>query len=53
MRNPFTILSIATALVSIPLLAQSAPHRNDKNLVSTQSYPSGLVQLKYEVMHDS
>lgn len=30
MRTPFTILSIATALVSSPLLAQSAPHRSDK-----------------------
>jgi len=30
MRTPFTILSITTALVSSPLLAQSAPHSGDK-----------------------
>ncbi len=30
MRTPFTILSISTALVSNPLLGQSAPHISDK-----------------------
>lgn len=30
MKTPFTILSIATALVSSPLLGQSTPHRSDK-----------------------
>jgi predicted transcriptional regulator YdeE len=30
MRTPFTILSIATALVSSPLLGQNAPHISDK-----------------------
>jgi predicted transcriptional regulator YdeE/GNAT superfamily N-acetyltransferase len=30
MRTPFTILSVATALVSSPLLGQNAPHISDK-----------------------
>ncbi|MBS0272634.1 MAG: hypothetical protein JSR85_08330 [Proteobacteria bacterium] len=99
-----TILSIATTLVSSPLLAQSISHSGDKtnfteestmsheviqkpailvigidcrtskiamvlgsgvplfsatnqehqcHLISTQSYPSGLVQLKYEVIRSN
>lgn len=51
--DDITISVIAMVLGSgIPLF--STMNREHKcRLISTQSYPSGLVQLKYEVAHDS
>lgn len=51
--DDITISVIAMVLGSgIPLF--STMNREHKcRLISTQSYPSGLVQLKYEVPHDS
>jgi dihydrofolate reductase len=51
--DDITISVIAMVLGSgIPLF--SAMNREHKcRLISTQSYPSGLVQLKYKVAHDS
>jgi dihydrofolate reductase len=51
--DDITVSIIAMVLGSgIPLF--SVMNQEHKcHLVSTQSYPSGLVQLKYEVIHDS
>lgn len=51
--DDITVSIIAMVLGSgIPLF--STMKREHKcRLISTQSYPSGLVQLKYEVLHDS
>lgn len=51
--DDITVSIIAMVLGSgIPLF--SAMNQEHKcRLVSTQSYPSGLVQLKYEVIRDS
>lgn len=51
--DDITVSIIAMVLGSgIPLF--STMNREHKcRLTSTQSYPSGLVQLKYEVMHDN
>lgn len=51
--DDITISVIAMVLGSgIPLFSTMSQEHKCR-LISTQSYPSGLVQLKYEVAHDS
>ncbi len=51
--DDITVSIIAMVLGSgIPLFS-TMNQEHKCHLVSTQSYPSGLVQLKYEVMHDT
>ncbi len=51
--DDITVSIIAMVLGSgIPLFS-TMNREHECSLISTQSYPSGLVQLKYEVPHDS
>lgn len=51
MRTPFTILSVATVLVSSPLLGQSAPHISDKtNFTEENTMGSYVVVQKPAIL---